>query len=222
MPFLLLLIIWPIIFFLLLALILLPFHFTIYSIINIITVPFQLIKIVFNQKLRSNHALEHATINVLESKYGYFKLAGFAREDGFVVQGNIDPAHLQEASIIGLRQLQGGNHNLAIHKNCGTSMLSANFMAAVAFLALLIITGTFNLLNILLAIIIAHFVGPRTGRFLKKYITTSTKVYYVVITGIKYKNPQAMGLFSFPMRGFQGPREFLVKTSRKKTIEIIN
>lgn len=222
MWFILLLILWPIIFFILISLILLPFHFTIYSLFNIITIPFQLIKIAFNKNLRNNHALEHATINILESKFGYHRLAGFAREDGFVVQGRINPYHLQEAASLGLQLLKKGNHNLAVHNNCGTSMLGANFTAAIIFLLLLWVTGTLSILNIILAIIAAHLLGPKTGKILQKFLTTSTKVDDMVISGINYRKPHSIGAIKFNFPGlYSTPAEFFVKTERTSSIEII-
>ncbi|UMZ74875.1 DUF6391 domain-containing protein [Natranaerofaba carboxydovora] len=209
-----LLILSPILFFLLLSLILLPFHFTFYSLINIITTPFQLAKIALNKRLRNNHALEHATINILEKRYGYNRLSGFARENGFVIQGRINPEHLQEAAMLGLYQLQGGNKELAIHQNCGTSILAANFSSAVIFLLLLWFTGTFNILNVLLAIILSQFVGPRAGKIFQKYITTSTDVKDIAITGVLYNQPRGAGVMNFPFLGGNEPGQYFVKTQR--------
>ncbi len=214
----LLLILSPIFLFILILLILLPFHFAIYSLINVIATPFHLLKIALNKKLRNNHALEHATINILESKYGYRKLSGFAREDGFVIRGQIDPHHLQEASMLGLYQLQEGNSHLAIHTKCGTSILAANFSSAVIFLLLLWLTKSFTLFNIIIAIILAQFIGPITGRLFQKHITTSTDVNDMTITKVNFNQPFKSGFTNFPFFRLEGPVEYYVQTKRVKTI----
>ena len=72
----------PVILFLIISLFFLPFHFAFYSIFNIFTIPLQLIKIAFNKRLRANHALEHATINVIEERLGCLNLAGWGRMTG--------------------------------------------------------------------------------------------------------------------------------------------
>ncbi|RQD77817.1 MAG: hypothetical protein D5R97_01510 [Candidatus Syntrophonatronum acetioxidans] len=203
---------WPIIIFLIISLIILPFHFTFYSLLNIITVPFQLIKIAFNKVLRANHALEHATINVLEGKYGYQGLAGLANEKGFVIQGAVDPHHLEMAAVEGLRRLQKGEYWMAIHDRCGTSILAANFVAAVIFLILLWQTGMFTLLNVILAVVFAQVIGPVAGKIFQKFITTSIKVQNLQIVGVEYQTRAALGIFGFPVT--LRPREFFVRTRR--------
>ncbi|MCJ7788827.1 MAG: hypothetical protein MUP69_01360, partial [Candidatus Atribacteria bacterium] len=59
-----------ILFFFAITLIFIPYGFTVYSLITLITVPQQIINIAKNKTIRRNHALEHATINVLERYAG--------------------------------------------------------------------------------------------------------------------------------------------------------
>lgn len=212
------LLLWPIVIFLVISLILLPFHFTFYSLINIITVPVQLIKIAFNKGLRANHALEHATINVLEEKFGYRGLAGLANEDGFIIQGAVDPRHLEMAAQEGLHRLQRGEHRMAIHDRCGTSILAANFISAVIFLILLWQTGMFNLVNVLLAVILAQFIGPAAGKLFQKFITTSPQVQNIGIVGVEYKTRVALGILGLPVS--LKPTEFFIRTRRSSRVRL--
>ncbi|OWZ83422.1 DUF6391 domain-containing protein [Natranaerobius trueperi] len=209
----------PIIIFIILSILILPFQFAFHSIINIITVPAQFIKIASNKKLRINHALEHSTINVLEKKYGYRGLAGYAKENGFVIRGKVHPTHLENAAIIGLDKLNQGYNELAIHKRCGTSMLAANFTSAVIFILLLWQTGMFSIFNIFVAILLSQFVGPTTGKILQKFITTSTDVSYIDITGIDYNANNIVGILGFNFK--TAPNEFFVRTHRINEIEIM-
>jgi len=124
----------------------LPFGYLIYGLLNILTVPLQIIEIAINRDLRRNHALEHATINVIEretNKKGI--LSGYARENGFYIFGPIDPDYLFEASIKGREKLLNGESDYAIHDRCGTSIGVASFLTIVLFILLIILTSSFNL-----------------------------------------------------------------------------
>ncbi len=209
---------WPLLLVILIGIILLPFHFTVYSLINIITVPFQLIKIAFNKELRGNHALEHATINVLEEKYGYRGLAGMANENGFIIQGNVNPLHLETAAIAGLRRLQQREESLVIHDRCGTSILAANFVTSVIFLLLLLQTGAFNVINVLFAILLAQIIGPVAGKIVQRYLTTSARVDDFQIVGVEYKARVGTGFVGLPIN--LKPTEFFVRTRRAKRVTL--
>jgi uncharacterized protein YqhQ len=197
----------PIVLFFLLNLFLLPFKFTMQSLLTLITIPGQIWQIATNRRLRSNHALEHATINVIEERYGQQQLAGIANEDGFFIKGSVQPQLLEEAARIGLRRLQQGEKQLAIHKRCGTSMAAANFLSSAMFIFLLAATKQFTLLNVLLAILTANILGPLLGEQLQRYFTTQPDVNNMGIIGIEYRTPD-YGMFPFSFI----PTEFFIRT----------
>ncbi len=209
----------PILIFILLSVILLPFKFAFFSLLNLIYVPVQLFKIATNKQLRVNHALEHATINVLEKEFGYVGLTGYAKESGFFIQGRVQPIHLEKAALMGLKKLRNGETHLVVHKRCGTSILAANFMAAAIFIVLLWQTGMISFFNIILAVLIAQLSGPMLGRILQESITTSTDVRNIDIVGLDYQADKA---FSFLGVAFKTPpAEFFVKTKRASEVEVI-
>ncbi len=164
----------------------LPFKFTFDSIFNLITVPSQIYQIAINPVLRKNHGLEHATVNILEKDYGYTRLAGYAKEDGFYIIGVNNLWQVEEAARKGLQLMQSGYHDLAIHKNCGTSMTVANFISAILFLILLFYTGHFSIINMLIAILIANLLGPFFGQLVQKYFTTTSEVEDMEIVRANY------------------------------------
>lgn len=172
-------------FFVLLSLIFIPFQFLFSSIINIVSVPYQLIKIAFNKQLRANHALEHATINVIEERVGQLNLTGMGRENGFIIQGPLDPYLIEEAARIGLMRLKNGEANLAIHRRCGTSILAANLVTSILIIYLLWNLGFFGILYIIFALLAAQVVGPPLGYLFQKYVTTSLDVSDLEIVGIE-------------------------------------
>jgi len=175
-----------ILFFFVITLIFIPYGFTIYSLITLITVPQQIINIAKNKAIRRNHALEHATINVLE-KYagGRLPLSGLAQKNGFIISGTQDPNLVVEAAQEGLSFLKKGECQLAIHRNCGTSIAIANFLAALLFLIFLIQTGHFSIFAIVIALLLANLLGPYLGKFIQKYFTTSCDVEDLEIVGIE-------------------------------------
>lgn len=199
----------PLAIFLLFNLLLLPFGFTLRSLMGLITIPKQIWQIATNRRLRINHALEHATINVVEERYGPQQLVGFAQEDGFFIKGPIQPYLLEEAARVGLGRLLGGEHNLALHRRCGTSIAAANFLSAVVFLLLLLLTRQFTLLNVILAMIAANLMGPLLGQWVQAHFTTLTDVGDVEIIGVEYRTPN-YGFFPIQL-GFV-PREYFVRT----------
>ncbi len=176
----------PFILFFLLLLLFLPFKFTIDSIFNLVTVPAQLYKIATNPVLRKNHSLEHATVNILEKEYGCNKLAGYAEENGFYILGINDISAVEEAAQRGLALMKSGRKQLAIHTRCGTSMLVANFISAVIFLLLLLYTGYFSILNMVIAIIIANLLGPYLGQILQRFVTTTPEIEEMEIISASY------------------------------------
>ncbi len=206
MPLIFLALIWFVGLFLLLGLFLLPFHFTFYSLYYFLTVPGQLIKIAVNPRLRSNHSLEHATVNVIEEKYGPQRVSGFAREDGFVLQGHFTPALVEICAREGLTRMKRGETSLRVHRKCGTSILSSNLLASVVFLTLLWFFQVFTLLYIILAIGVAYLLGPAVGRTFQALFTTSPKVHHLEIAGVEFaRSPGLMGFLP-------SPGKFLVRT----------
>lgn len=189
-------------------LLLLPFKFTIDSLLILFKAPGQLLAIASNDDLRKNHALEHATVNVLETKYGYNNLSGLAEESGFYINGVVNPADVEAAAREGLLRLQQGESNLVVHKQCGTSLTVANLVSAVVFIFLLLATGSFSLLNMLLAIVIANFVGPQLGVWVQKKFTTSAEVANIEIDGVQLLQS------SHGILGFNTPKKIFVKTSQ--------
>ncbi|NLC10918.1 MAG: hypothetical protein GX767_01520 [Firmicutes bacterium] len=187
-----LLLLAPFAFMILLGLFILPFHFFTTSLFNVLTVPFQLFKIAFNPALRANHALEHATINVIEEQLGPLPLTGQGEKNGFLIQGPLlSPEIVYEAAQVALERLKMGEKDLVVHRRCGTSILSANFLFSLLFLFFLWRVGYFSFFNILLSLIAAQLLGPYLGVWAQKYITTSTRVHNMEIVGVESFFPHA-------------------------------
>jgi len=82
-------------------------------------------------RIRRNHGLEHATINILVQHFPYRNLAGFSFSDGFFILGDIPTDILREAVSQGLARMNNGERYLAIHPNCGTNFLTSGFVVGL-------------------------------------------------------------------------------------------
>ncbi|MEN6522417.1 MAG: DUF6391 domain-containing protein [Anaerolineaceae bacterium] len=100
----------------------------------------------FNQgiigRIRRNHALEHATLQVLASRKKYPMLAGYSDWRGFWVMGDIQTEDLLSAAEDALKRLNAGESSLAIHPHCGTNFAISGLLAGSA--AWVVMTGAGN------------------------------------------------------------------------------
>jgi hypothetical protein len=87
------------------------------------------------RRTRRNHGLEHATITVLTPR-GY-RLSGRSDDSGFVLLGEVPTDAVETAAAEALRRMKNGEHQLAVHPNCGTNLVTTGFLATlVAFLGM--------------------------------------------------------------------------------------
>jgi len=200
----------PMFFFFIIALFFLPYGFTIYSFITLITVPKQIWRVAKSQSIKKNHAIEHATINVLEQLAGHrLNVSGLSREDGFYIAGIQNPEMVEDAAIQALKLLKQGNCQLAIHRRCGTDIAIANFLSALIFLILLFTTGMFSLLNIIIALLLSNLISPYLGEVIQKYFTTSCDVTNMEIVGLEFELGRQEGA-TMLLRHF--PRGYFIRT----------
>lgn len=196
-------------------LVLVPFNFALTSLGNVLTLPLEMAKVAMDKRRRRNHALEHATVNVLEQKYGQrLPMSGFAEQDGFLVQGSASPEMVMAAAREGLQRLQAGETQLAIHARCGTNIVTGQLLSAITFFGVLLLLGTITLFNALLAMILAIAVA-RTfavplGMVIQRTLTTSTDVSGVSIDRLDTRMPNTP--FALIYAGGGMPLQFRVWT----------
>jgi hypothetical protein len=91
----------------------------------------------FFSRIRRNHGLEHATIHVLSEALPGRRLIGRSDFGGFWLLGEVGTEELAEAVQAALARLRAGEHNLAVHPNCGTNYVTYGAAAGLgAFAAL--------------------------------------------------------------------------------------
>lgn len=177
-------------FFLLAAFVfLIPIAFTFHSLITLAIVPVQLYRLARSKRVRQNHSLEHATINLLEQKFGRLHLAGLSSTDGFIIFGSDNVKSVKEAAIEGLKRLQQGESELALHRECGTGRGIVHLVSALLFLFLLLVTGHFSFWFIGLALGVSILLGPLLGRAAQRLFTTSRDLSGLTIQDVNQARP---------------------------------
>ena len=154
---------------------LLPILFSLQAVGSLFVYPRQLRAIFGNKILRRNHALEHATIVVMMEREPGRKLNGFSTDEGFFVQGVRSFEEVESAAREALRRLQAGEKGLAVHRNCGTTMVAANLLAAVFFLSALglgLYLGWSLYLLILGSVALAFALRVPLSLLLQRFVTT--------------------------------------------------
>jgi hypothetical protein len=157
---------------------LLPILFSLQAVGSLFVYPRQLRAIFGNKILRRNHALEHATIVVMMEREPGRKLNGFSTDDGFFVQGVRSISEVESAAREAMRRLQSGEKRLAIHRNCGTTIVAANLLAAIFFLVTLglgflyLDMGVDLYLMILGSVVLAFALRIPLSLLLQRFVTT--------------------------------------------------
>jgi hypothetical protein len=79
------------------------------------------------RRTRRNHGLEHATVHVLNKP-----VSGRSDAGGFWLMGDVSTSEVEAAAREALRRMQNGEHQLAVHPNCGTGLVTTGIMASLA------------------------------------------------------------------------------------------
>ena len=170
---------------------------TLDSLVTLVRAPGQFLTLLHNQTLRRNHALEHATVNVIEERYGPSRLSGLARPSGFIIQGGAPPELVTDAANEALKRLRAGERHLAIHRRCGTTLLAAQLVMAIAFLSVLVLTRELSLLPFVVGIVAAVLLARGVSPLLQRFVTTNARVGSMTITGVEVQPPtNAVGVVS--------------------------
>ena len=145
-------------------------------------------------RVRCNHALEHATLHVLQEKGIKSPIGGISDGGGFWIYGDVKTDILFEASQEALTRLSNGENTLAVHPNCGTNIAVRGLAAGgLAWVSMLGTSGKFGKkfrrfpIAVLMGLIgfqIARPYGPK----IQKQITTNADVQGLLITEVIQHN----------------------------------
>ncbi len=126
------------------------------------------------RRTRRNHGLEHATITVLTPR-GY-RLSGRSDDRGFVLLGEVPTEAVEQAAAEALRRMKSGEHQLAVHPNCGTNLVTTGFLATLVALVGMGGSSRKDAVNrfpyVSTAMMGVILFGPLLGMNLQKHFTT--------------------------------------------------
>ena len=141
-------------------------------------------------RIRQNHAIEHATISVLGRKHDQVgRLGGSANLDGFFIYGPTTAERIEEAAQEAIQRLRAGESHLAISPFCGTNFLIGGMSTA---LLTGIVLGSRNRLGRLpqaMGLSALTLIGAfRAGSYVQRKWTTNAD-----IGGIEVKSVSRLG-----------------------------
>ena len=172
---------------------LLPILYSLQAVGSLFVYPRQLKSMFANKILRRNHALEHATIVVMMEREPGRRFNGFSTDEGFFVQGVRSTEEVDSAAREALRRLRGGEKKLAVHRNCGTTIVAANLLAAVFFLGALgvgLYLGWNVYLLILGGIVFSLVLRVPLSLFLQRFVTTDADLSNAEVGWVEPAKPQ--------------------------------
>ena len=182
-------------FFVVLFLFLLPILFSLQAVGSLFVYPRQLKAVMGNRILRRNHALEHATIAVMMEREPGRRFNGFSTDDGFFVQGVRSTGEVDSAAREALRRLRAREKKLAVHRNCGTTIVAANLLAAVFFLVAVgvgLYLGWDIYLLILGGVVLSLILRVPLSLFLQRFVTTDADLSNAEVGWVEPASPQDM------------------------------
>ncbi len=129
-------------------------------------------------RVRHNHALEHATLQVLAEKNPHLRMAGYSDPRGFWLLGEVSTAEVEEGAQQALDRLKGGESSLAVHPNCGTNLVTTGLLAG-SFAWLGMLGAGHNsrdraerLPLVISLVTLAMLVAQPLGPFIQQHVTT--------------------------------------------------
>ncbi len=130
-------------------------------------------------RVRRNHGLEHATLNILSTRFPHKSMAGHSDRGGFWILGNVPTQDLETAVGEALARMQAGERGLAIHPNCGTNFVASGMLAGLVAWGAMLGGGKSlrekldRLPTVISLVTLALIFGQPLGPMLQARVTTS-------------------------------------------------
>ncbi|MFO7662612.1 MAG: DUF6391 domain-containing protein [Chloroflexota bacterium] len=184
-------------------------------------------------RIRRNHGLEHATIHMLSEQHKGFSAQGNSDHRGFHlnIYGNVTEAEVVAAVEEAHRRLVGGEHQLAVHPNCGTVLVTTAALATLAAQSVFAFDQwryprekglrTFDFLNSLpgavVAVVVALIVGRPLGVQLQGRFTVDGNLGDMQVQSVRPVSPSLVTrIFHLLLTGGSRnlpPRAYFVRTT---------
>ena len=132
-------------------------------------------QMLLGQRVRQNHALEHATIALLSPRHPKVVFTGRSTANGFYVWGKVEADDVRRAADEALERLRTSEPDMAIHPRCGTNLAVAAVMAGLSAVTAGQIPPQRNRYSRgVLASLCALAVSQPVGFFVQRHFTTLT------------------------------------------------
>jgi hypothetical protein len=137
-----------------------------------------LLDVPYIRRTRRNHGLEHATIHVLSQRVKDLRVVGRSDSRGFWLFGDIATENVETCVAAALQRMQNGEHDLAIHPNCGTNLVTTAMIGTAATMVAL--AGSEREFGgkvariplIVMGLMFATLFGQPAGRKMQEHVTT--------------------------------------------------
>lgn len=150
------------------------------------------------EHIRRNHALEHATLHVLEARQPNLRAGGRATAQGFYLYGDLpDEATVRAAADEAIRRMQAGQRHLAIHPRCGTNVVTTGLLSgALAMLGILAggkrMPWHVQLPSAILGAMVGALLAQPLGPWMQAHVTTSAEMNAVRVRGVRSRHAGSM------------------------------
>lgn len=140
-------------------------------------------------RTRRNHALEHASLQILASKKPGLRAAGYSDSGGFWVLSDVSLEDLQTAVDEALTRLRAGESRLAIHPFCGTNFATTGLLAGSAAWAAMLGTRNkrdmFDRWPLVISLVTFMLIAAQPiGPAVQQHVTTEAKPGNLQVTGM--------------------------------------
>lgn len=158
-------------------------------------------------RIRRNHGLEHATLHVLSARKKLDHMAGHSDPGGFWVMGDFSIEEVRESVDEALTRMRNGEHDLAVHRNCGTNYVTTGMLAGLVAGASMLGAGSRvrdKLERLPLAMILATLAliaGQPLGSKIQQNITTSGEPGDLEVVEITASKRSGMKAYRVTTRG---------------------
>ena len=132
--------------------------------------------------VRKNHALEHASINILSKKFPSVRIFGHSDHAGFWLHTDLRTEDITDAVTEAIERLRAGETGLAYHPYCGTNLAVSGIAAGLgAFIGMWGVgkntRDRFQRLPLVtLLSTIALILSQPLGKQVQKKVTTDTEL----------------------------------------------
>ena len=165
-------------------LMLVVFGFTLRALSSVLLIPGQAASLFTNESVRRNEALKHATMNVIEERFGPSGLNGVSQTERLHAGRRRAARHRARgraggAATVARRGAASGDPPAlrAGHRDGGPS-------GRARLSGILLAIDRLNLLNVVLAVMVANVVAPFAGTLLQKLLPRYTDVSDLRIVGL--------------------------------------